>query len=40
MRYDMRIVSEKWEIFRNADLEKVAGHPPIYIQIRRRVKVY
>jgi hypothetical protein len=36
----MRIVSEKWEISRNADLEKVAGHSSIYIEIRRRVKVY
>ena len=38
MRYDMGIAIEKWEVPRSADFEKVAGRPPIYIEIRRRVK--
>jgi len=39
MRYDMRIVSEKWEIPKSADFEKVVEHPPIHIEIRRRVNI-
>lgn len=35
MRYEMRIVSEEYEIPRNSDLDYVAACPPVFVEIRK-----
>lgn len=39
MRYEMRIVSEEFEIPRDSDLDYVAACPPVFVEIRKRVGV-
>lgn len=36
MRYDVRIVSEQYSIPVSSDFEKVAAHPAVMVELRRR----